>query len=79
MAVGKKTSAEEAELILKLYDLRRESEMRKARNWWMTQFWPRNAEDFLKVARAPGTQENNWLRQVADTGESRLRSYCKGC
>jgi len=60
----KKTSTAEAELILHLYDLRREPEMRKARNWWMMEFWPRNAEDFIKVAFASGTQENNWLRQV---------------
>jgi len=38
--------------------------MRKARHWWMGDFWPQNADDFLKVAQAIGTQENNWLRQV---------------
>jgi hypothetical protein len=54
----------DAELILKLYDLRREAEMRKARNWWATGFWPENADDFMKIAMAMGTQENNWLRQV---------------
>ena len=62
--MSKKTSTAEAELILHLYDLRREPEMRKARNWWMMEFWPNNAEDFIKVAFASGTQENNWLRQV---------------
>ena len=54
----------DATLILKLYDLRREAEIRKARNWWFADFWPETAEDFLKVAQAVGTQENNWLRQV---------------
>ncbi len=29
-----KPTPADAELILKLYDLRREAEMRKARNWW---------------------------------------------
>lgn len=61
----KKPSCADAELILKLYDLRREAEMRKARNWWAVQFWPENADDFIKIAMAAGTQENNWLRQVA--------------
>lgn len=61
---AKKATAAEAELILHLYDLRREAEMRKARHWWMMDFWPRNADDFLKVTHASGTQENNWLRQV---------------
>jgi hypothetical protein len=54
----------DAELILKLYDLRREAEIRKARNWWSADFWPENADDFVKIAMAMGTQENNWLRQV---------------
>ncbi len=62
--MAKKPSASDAELILKLYDLRREAEMRKARNWWLTEFWPRSADDFLKIAWAMGTEENNWLRQV---------------
>jgi hypothetical protein len=63
--MAKKATTEQAQLILKLYDLRREPEMRKARNWWMTDFWPRTADDFVKVAQAPGTRENAWLRQVA--------------
>jgi hypothetical protein len=53
-----------ADLILKLYDLRRESELRKARNWWLTQFWPESADEIFKIANALGSQENNWLRQV---------------
>jgi|HubBroStandDraft_6_1064221.scaffolds.fasta_scaffold321436_1 hypothetical protein len=60
-----KAGGRDAQLILQLYDLRRETEMRKAREWWATEFWPNNADDFLKVAWAPGTQENKWLRQVA--------------
>ena len=60
-----KPTAADAQLILQLYDLRREAEMRKARNWWLVNFWPQTADDFIKVATALGTQENNWLRQVA--------------
>ena len=63
--MGKKAGAKDAEILLKLYDLRRETELRKARNWWLWEFSPRNADDFLKVANAPGSQENNWLRQGA--------------
>ena len=62
--MSKKAIASDAELILKLYDLRREPEMRKARNWMLMEFWPKNADDFVKVANALGTQENAWLRQV---------------
>jgi len=59
-----KATAKDAELIMRLYDLRREPEMRKARNWWLTQFHPESADEFLKIAWALGSQENNWLRQV---------------
>ena len=62
--MSKKASSTDAQIILELYNLRREPEMRKARNWWMNEFWPSNADDFLKVAWAMGSQENNWLRQV---------------
>jgi len=60
----KKPTIDDARLILELYDLRREAEMRKARYWWVTTFWPKSAEDFIKVATAMGSEENNWLRQV---------------
>jgi hypothetical protein len=63
--MSKKATATDAQLILQLYDLRREAEMRKARNWWFGEFWPQSADDFLKVGWAMGTQENNWLRQVS--------------
>jgi hypothetical protein len=62
--MAKKPTSADAQLILQLYDLRRESEMRKARHWWVANFFPESADDFLKVAWAMGTPENNWLRQV---------------
>jgi hypothetical protein len=61
----KKPTAADAQLILQLYDLRREAEMRKARHWWAAEFFPQNADDFLKVAWAFPSQENSWLRQVS--------------
>jgi hypothetical protein len=63
--MAKKPSADDARLILELYNLRREPEMRKARQWWLTTFWPNNPDDFMKVAMAFGSEENNWMRQVA--------------
>jgi len=62
--MAKKATVADAQLIAQLYDLRREAEMRKARHWWAAEFFPQNADDFLKVAWAAGTKENNWLRQV---------------
>jgi len=63
--MSRKPTTADAQLILQLYDLRREAEIRKARNWWTVNFWPATAEDFIKVASALGTQENAWFRQVA--------------
>jgi hypothetical protein len=60
----KSATAADAQVILQLYDLRREAEMRKARTWWFVSFWPQSAEDFMKVMNAVGTPENAWLRQV---------------
>lgn len=54
----------DAELILKLYDLRREPEMRKARKFMMETFWPQSADEVLKIIQAFGSQENAWFRQV---------------
>ncbi len=62
--MSKKATATDAQLIMQLYDLRREAEIRKARNWWVAEFWPQNIDDILKVSGALGSQENNWLRQV---------------
>ena len=54
---GKSHTAADAQLILKLYDLRREAEMRKARHWWVVTFSPQSVDDFMKVSAAFGTQE----------------------
>jgi hypothetical protein len=62
--MSKKPTATDAQLIMQLYDLRREAEMRKARNWWVTLFWPESADDVMKIVGTMGSQENNWLRQV---------------
>jgi hypothetical protein len=62
--MAKKATAADAQLILHLYELRRETEMRKARSWWAGSFWPETAEDYAKVASAFSIPENAWLRQV---------------
>jgi hypothetical protein len=54
----------DCELILKLYETRREPEIRKARQWWAATFWPESADEVLKIMRSMGSQENAWLRQV---------------
>ncbi len=51
---------EEANLILKLYDLRREPVMREARTWFFT-FNPKNAQDFLEVMTS---EKSGYYRMV---------------
>jgi hypothetical protein len=55
---------EDAEIILKLYELRTEVVMRQARAWMTGEFWPATAEDFFAVAGNPDDPHNAWLRQV---------------
>jgi hypothetical protein len=62
--MGKKATAHDAQVVMQLYDLRREAEMRKARRWWTAEFWPQNADDVVKVANAFPSQENAWMGQV---------------
>ena len=45
------TKYESAKLLLKLYDLRREPVMRKARAWFRGDFHPKSAEEILAVYR----------------------------
>jgi uncharacterized protein YozE (UPF0346 family) len=40
---------EDARLILQLYEIRREESMRKARNWFVTDFNPENVQDIFNV------------------------------
>jgi hypothetical protein len=53
--------AKSAELIMKLYDLRREATMRKARDW-MFSFNPTSVEDFEKTMMDP--EVGGYLRMV---------------
>ncbi len=43
------TKAESANLVLKLYELRRDPEMREARGWYFTKFKPQSAEEIVKL------------------------------
>ena len=56
-----KSAARSAELIMKLYDLRREATMRKARDW-MFSFNPTCAEDIEKTMMDP--EVGGYLRMV---------------
>ena len=66
--MAKKATAQDAQVVMQLYDLRREAEMRKARHWWTAEFWPANADDFVKSRmRFPDRKTHGCGRSV-DTG-----------
>jgi hypothetical protein len=54
---------DDANLILRLYDMRREERMRRARAWFTTQFKATTWEDLQKLA-PPGSDENASYRMV---------------
>jgi hypothetical protein len=54
----------DAEIILKLYELRTEPLMRQARAWMTGEFWPQTAQEFLAVAQNPADPHNAFFRQV---------------
>jgi hypothetical protein len=60
---SKRATSDDAKLILRLYDLRREPLMRKARNF-VNNFFPQSATEFLQLMQAWGSDENAYLRQV---------------
>jgi len=57
---------QDADLIIKLYDLRRDETMRKARNYLAFEFFPQNVDDvkeiFTNIQKYP--EQNAYLRQV---------------
>lgn len=58
----------DAEIILKLYDLRREEVMRKARNYVAMEFWPATVDEFKEIHK-PTNPNNAYWRQVVSYWE----------
>jgi len=54
---------EQANLMLKLYDMRREPKLREAREWVSTHFQAQNLEDVMRIC-PPGSKENAYMRMV---------------
>jgi hypothetical protein len=54
----------DAEIVLKLYQLRTEAEMRKARAWMTGEFWPTTAEEFFAVSTNQAHPHSAHFRQV---------------
>jgi len=54
---------EQVNLMLKLYDLRREAKLREARDWFGANFHVKNMDEFTKLC-PPGSQPNTYFRMV---------------
>ena len=54
----------DAEIILRLYALRRETVMRQARAWVIGEFWPTTADEYFAVASNRNDPHNAFVRQV---------------
>jgi hypothetical protein len=61
---GKKATANDAQVLMQLYDLRREPLMRKAREFVIGQFWPSTHEEFAAVMNSFGSEHNAYARQA---------------
>lgn len=62
--MAKKATAQDAQIVMQLYDLRREPVMRAARKFMVSEFWPQSYEEFKAVLTGYGTEHNAYLRQV---------------
>jgi hypothetical protein len=54
----------DADIILKLYELRTEAVMRESRAWVIGQFWPNSADEVLALLQNSTDPHNPQLRQV---------------
>lgn len=63
MTGEKQSTYEDAQLILRLYELRREEKLRSARDWFSLKFFPEKLEDILEIF-SPGHPHNAHFRMV---------------
>lgn len=60
---------DDANLILRLYELRREEKLRQAREWFTANFKPSSFADLQRIA-PPGSKENAYIRMVSSYWET---------
>ena len=63
MAKDKKASAKDAQVVIQLYDLRREPVMRAARKFMVSEFWPQSYDEFKALMLDFGSERNAFARQ----------------
>jgi hypothetical protein len=60
---------EQANLMLRLYEIRREEKLRKARDWFVNQYTPPASPDEFMKRFPPGSEENAYIRMVTSYWE----------
>ena len=60
---------DDANLILRLYELRREEKLRQAREWFSRNFNPASVADMMRMA-PPGSPESAYMRMVVSYWET---------
>ena len=68
---------EDANLILRLYELRREPKLRQAREWFSANFKAATVEDFQALC-PPGSEANAYFRMVVSYWEMAASFVVKG-
>lgn len=58
-----KPTHEQAQLHLQVFEMRRETRLRQARDWFMKNYFAENFEDAKRIA-APGTEESIFVNMV---------------
>jgi hypothetical protein len=64
MTQAAQATYDDANLLLRLYDLRREEKLREARAWFVANFKPKSMVDIDQLC-PPGSENNARMRQVA--------------
>jgi hypothetical protein len=71
-------SAADAELVLRLYELRREETLRKGRRFLVFDFNPKTVEELRVVSRDPKSEHNPYWRQTITYWEMAASMVLRG-
>ena len=71
-------TAADAELVLKLYELRQEETLRKARRFLVSEFNPKTVEELRVVSRDPKSEYNPYWRQAMSFWEMAASFVLRG-
>ncbi len=72
-----KVTHDQADLLLRLYEIRREPKMREARDWYFSKFHPATLEDIQKQAPM-GSPESAYMRMVISYWEMAANMVNRG-